>query len=66
VLRYPLEQMMVETDGPWPFEGPFSGQWTHPQMMTESIKKIAEIKQVSFEQTTKILDENTKKFYRLP
>ena len=28
VSFYPLEQMMVETDGPWPFEGPFQGQ-TH-------------------------------------
>ncbi|MFK4998604.1 TatD family hydrolase [Bacillus sp. N9] len=25
VKKYPLEQMMVETDGPWQFEGKFSG-----------------------------------------
>ena len=41
---YPLEQMMVETDGPWPFEGPFTGKMTHPHMMWHSISMIAEIK----------------------
>ena len=30
--QYPLEQLMVETDGPWSFEGPFVNQMTHPKM----------------------------------
>ncbi|HZG72393.1 MAG TPA: TatD family hydrolase, partial [Chondromyces sp.] len=38
---YPVEQMMVETDGPWPFEGPFSGKMTHPIMIHQSIQEIA-------------------------
>ena len=63
VLQYPLEQIMIETDGPWPFEGPFSGQMTHPRMMRESIKKIAEIKQISINEVEDTLYENTKKFY---
>lgn len=65
VLQYPLEQMMVETDGPWPFEGPFSGQMTHPKMMVESIRKIAELKNISLKKVSETLYENTKKFYRL-
>ena len=65
VHQYPLEQIMIETDGPWPFEGPFSGQMTHPRMMRESIKKIAEIKQKSINEVEDMLYENTKKFYRL-
>ena len=65
VLKYPLEQIMIETDGPWPFEGPFLGQMTHPRMTGESIKKIAEIKQISMNEVEQMLYENTKKFYRL-
>lgn len=31
--RYPPELVMAETDGPWPFEGPFAGRSTHPAMV---------------------------------
>lgn len=65
VKHYPLEQMMVETDGPWPFEGTFSGKMTHPIMIRASIEKLASIKQLSFEEVSTKLYENTQKFYRL-
>ncbi|RHW31158.1 TatD family deoxyribonuclease [Lysinibacillus yapensis] len=62
---YPLQQMMVETDGPWPFEGPFRSKRTEPWMMKHSIEKIAEIKKLSIEETMRILYNNTKKFYEI-
>lgn len=65
VQRYPLEQMMIETDGPWPFEGPFQGQMTHPNMMMESIKMIAKLKKRSNDEVAGILIRNTKFFYNL-
>ncbi|WP_397537082.1 TatD family hydrolase [Rummeliibacillus pycnus] len=65
VQHYPLEQMMVETDGPWPFEGPFDGQMTHPKMIKASIEKIAQIKQQPIEQVASVLYENTKRFYNI-
>jgi len=63
VQDYPLEQIMVETDGPWPFEGPFTGKMTHPAMMKESILKIAEIKNLSETEVSERLFKNTKKIY---
>jgi TatD DNase family protein len=60
---YPLDQMMVETDGPWPFEGPFANKRTEPKMMRRTIEKIAQLKNCSVIETTQILYENTKKFY---
>ncbi|MEH6958056.1 TatD family hydrolase [Neobacillus drentensis] len=63
---YPLELMMVETDGPWPFEGPFAGKMTHPHMMEESIWKIALIKKLSAEEVSDVLHQNTKGFYQIP
>lgn len=65
ILQYPLEQIMIETDGPWPFEGPFTGQLTHPAMMRESCQAIARLKGLSVEETASILYQNTKRFYKI-
>jgi TatD DNase family protein len=62
---YPISQVMVETDGPWPFEGPFSGQVTHPSMLTENIRKIAEIKGLDLEKAGEIIRQNTLSFYEI-
>ncbi|SER43551.1 TatD DNase family protein [Gracilibacillus ureilyticus] len=65
VEQYPLELIMVETDGPWQFEGPFSGQMTHPDMMLESVKKIASVKGISLEEAEEQMETNTKSFYHI-
>jgi TatD DNase family protein len=65
VKKYPLELMMVETDGPWPFEGPFENEWTHPKFMHQSVAKIAELKDIDKSSAYKALYENTKKFYSI-
>jgi TatD DNase family protein len=65
VAQYPIELMMVETDGPWPFEGPFEGIQTHPAMIINVIKQIAGIKHLSEQQAATILLNNTRQFYRL-
>ncbi|MNI19733.1 putative deoxyribonuclease YjjV [compost metagenome] len=65
VKEYPLHLMMVETDGPWMFEGPFTGQPTHPDMIIEVIQRIAQIKQLPVEEVSSQLLLNTRQFYRL-
>ncbi|WP_442600174.1 TatD family hydrolase [Neobacillus sp. D3-1R] len=65
VQTYPLELIMIETDGPWPFDGPFSGKMTHPKMMKESISIIAKIKQLSENEVSEKVLDNTKQFYML-
>ncbi|CAH0127009.1 putative metal-dependent hydrolase YcfH [Peribacillus sp. Bi96] len=65
VSVYPLKQMMIETDGPWPFEGVFKGKWTHPGMMHDSVRQIASIKGLAIEIVYEILYQNTKDFYSL-
>ncbi|MFQ3544093.1 TatD family hydrolase [Halobacillus rhizosphaerae] len=62
---YPIELMMVETDGPWPFNGPFTDQLTHPAMIHSSINQISKIKQLPLERTYSILFNNTCRFYDL-
>lgn len=62
---YPLERILVETDGPWKFEGPFKGKMTHPVMIHETMKKLAEIKNESVEDVYKVIINNTKKLYSI-
>jgi TatD DNase family protein len=62
---YPLQQIMVETDGPWPFEGPFAGQTTHPRMLTNIIQQIAAIKGIDAGTAAETILQNTQRFYNL-
>lgn len=61
----PIERMMVETDGPWPFKGPFHGQMTHPRMVHSVIQELASLKSLSFTETSSRILANTKEFYGL-
>ncbi|MCM3746077.1 TatD family hydrolase [Paenibacillus pasadenensis] len=63
--HYPLEQLMTETDGPWPFEGPFAGQATHPLMMRSSIQEIARLRGLGEQETAAALADNARQFYGL-
>lgn len=65
VSAYPLKLMMIETDGPWPFEGVFNGKWTHPGMMHDSVRQIASIKGLPIEDVYEALYQNTKDFYHI-
>ncbi|MDQ0256331.1 TatD DNase family protein [Evansella vedderi] len=65
VEMYPLSNMMVETDGPWPFEGPFKNTMTHPKMIHQSIAQIAKLKKVNIKDVYKQVYKNTKSFYTI-
>ncbi|AFH65638.1 TatD family hydrolase [Paenibacillus caseinilyticus] len=62
----PLDRLMAETDGPWPFEGPFAGRTTHPSMIRQAVRKIAEIKGLREEEAGRILYANSCRFYGIP
>lgn len=63
VREYPLSKMMVETDGPWNFEGIFKNKMTHPKMIHHSIRKIVELKKLSIDDVYQSLYRNTSGFY---
>lgn len=44
IRQVPLKQLLTETDGPWPFAGPFQNIPTSPLLIHDVIQKIAEIK----------------------
>ncbi|UFJ42369.1 TatD family hydrolase [Brevibacillus humidisoli] len=59
--QIPLEQLMLETDGPWPFSGPFTGQATSPMMLFAAAKTTAFLKGVPPEQLIRQCTENTRR-----
>lgn len=65
IAYYPLNQLMVETDGPWPFEGKFTGQMTHPRMMHDTVQEISAIKKVPISEVYETILASTKDFYQL-
>ena len=65
VLQYSLHQLMVETDGPWPFSGPFQDKRTDPKMMHDSVKMIANLKQTDRTAVYQQLYKNTRRFFAL-
>lgn len=65
VKDYPLELLMTETDGPWPFEGSFSGRETHPAMVRDVAAAIAELKGINPVAAAKQLLDNAAAFYGL-
>lgn len=64
-MQVPLDRMMVETDGPWPFEGPFQGQMTHPRMIHAVVQELAAIKGMDIEAMAELIRRNTDTLYDL-
>ncbi|WP_318617178.1 TatD family hydrolase [Sporosarcina sp. YIM B06819] len=63
IEQYPIERLLVETDGPWPFSGPFEHAMTHPTMMHHSIAKIASVKKMDCRDVYRQMYNNTKRLY---
>ncbi len=61
--QYPLELLLVETDGPWPFEGPYDGRRTEPGMVMDSVREIARIRRLPEQEVLETLAANTRRFY---
>ncbi|MFC4775460.1 TatD family hydrolase [Paenibacillus sp. GCM10023252] len=66
VRAYPLELMMAETDGPWPFEREYEGLATKPSMVLDVIHHIAQLKGISVETASAALLNNARRMYESP
>lgn len=66
VKNCPLDRIVVETDAPYLAPIPYRGQRCEPQMVRETIKKIAQLKNISFEEAEKATTENAKKLFNIP
>ena len=62
----PIEQIMIETDGPYLAPTPYRGKLCRPAYITETAKTLAEVRGISTPECNKKIYENTMKFYSLP
>ncbi|MBT2755399.1 TatD family hydrolase [Mesobacillus foraminis] len=60
---FPITSIMAETDGPWPFNGPFKGKLTRPNMIHAVLNEIANIKHLNRNEVYEQIFVNTRKFY---
>lgn len=60
---YPLDLLMVETDGPWPFEGEYAHKQTSPLFAQDAIRHIAILKGLAEHEVAEAVYRNTARFY---
>ena len=65
VSEIPIEKLVIETDCPYMAPTPYRGQRNEPIFTEEVAKKIAELKNMSYEDVVRITNENTRKAYRM-
>lgn len=61
----PIEKILLETDAPFVSPEPYRGKRNEPLYIIETAKKLAEIKNLSLEEISKITTENAAKVFGL-
>ncbi|MCD6577888.1 TatD family hydrolase [bacterium] len=62
----PMARIMAETDGPYLTPVPFRGKLNRPIYVKYIIEKIAALKNLDFEKTNQMLNENAHSFFNIP
>ena len=64
VKEIPLNKIMIETDSPYLTPVPFRGKRNEPYMVSEIAKKIAELKNISFDEVVDVTTNNAKQLFK--
>lgn len=65
VKMIPINRILSETDAPYVTPAPYRGKRNEPIYIIEVVKKLAEIKDVSFEETRERIFENARRVFGL-
>ena len=63
VEAVPLEYLLVESDGPWPYEGEFAGTPSGPWFVSRVAEEIAKIKRLPVDEVTYQIAANTSQVF---
>lgn len=63
VKMIPKDKLILETDSPFLAPVPHRGETNRPEWVEFTYKKVAEIWELSFDKTEKIVDENAKRLF---
>jgi TatD DNase family protein len=61
IKKVPMEQLLTETDAPW--QSPIKGELNEPSYVLKTVEKIAEIKEISVEETAETIWQNYEKVF---
>ena len=59
----PLRNLLLESDGPWPYGGEFAGQATTPAMIARLAAEVALLKAVSLEEVRDTVWDNARRLF---
>jgi TatD DNase family protein len=59
----PIDRMLVETDGPWPFGGQFAGRLTEPAFIKETVAAIAHLRCATFNDIATATTANARELF---
>lgn len=65
VQEIPIEFLLVETDAPYLTPEPFRGRKNKSPYVEHTVRKVAELKGISYEEAARITCENAKVFYNI-
>jgi TatD DNase family protein len=63
VQAVPLGNLLLESDGPWPYRGEFSGQVTTSALVARVAEKVAELKHVAVEEVQAVTTNNAARLF---
>lgn len=63
VRAVPLRNLLLESDGPWPYGGEFAGQLTTPAIVARLAAEVARLKGVALEDVREVVWENARRLF---
>ncbi len=66
VKLVPLSNLLLETDGPWPYEQEFQGKKTEPSLLRRVIQEVASLKELPETVVAERTTENAIRLFNLP
>jgi TatD DNase family protein len=63
VRATPLRNLLLESDGPWPYGGEFTGQLTTPALVARLAEEVASLKGVSLEEVRGMVWGNAQRLF---
>lgn len=66
IIKYiPLDKIMLETDAPYVAPDPYRGKQNEPSYIIETAKKMAEIKNISYDEVVKITTSTALQIFKI-
>jgi len=66
IKAIPLNHLLTETDAPYVSPEPYRGKRNEPSYVVEVVKRLAEIKGVSYDEMARVTDENARRIFKIP